>query len=110
MMCIYTCIKYFPVVLVSLMSNISPLLIALMSYVLYRVALTCSELMILLVSFVGVIILVTGSIKNEHIDEEEVKEEKISEKQSYSTEQMIFPVICLILMPLNSAFISVYLR
>jgi drug/metabolite transporter (DMT)-like permease len=61
LMCLYVCIKHYPLVFVSLVQNISPLLIALFSYYFYRVGLSMHESWILLISFIGVIILVTGS-------------------------------------------------
>jgi drug/metabolite transporter (DMT)-like permease len=64
MMCIYYCIKYFPVVFVVLVQNISPLLLAVLSYWLYKVALSRLELVILVVSFIGVLILLSGSMNS----------------------------------------------
>ena len=61
-MCIYTCIKYFPVVFVSIVNNISPLLIAFLSFILYKVALSYLDLSVLLISFAGVVILITGTL------------------------------------------------
>jgi drug/metabolite transporter (DMT)-like permease len=61
MMCIYYCIKFFPVVFVVLVQNISPLLLAVLSYWLYKVALSRLEAAVLAVSFIGVLILLSGS-------------------------------------------------
>jgi drug/metabolite transporter (DMT)-like permease len=62
MMCIYYCIKFFPVVFVVLVQNISPLLLAVLSYWLYKVALSRLEAAVLVVSFIGVLILLSGSM------------------------------------------------
>jgi drug/metabolite transporter (DMT)-like permease len=59
---------FFPVVFMTLIQNLSPLLIALFSYVLYRVKLNLIEVGVLITSFVGFIILVTGSFE-ESIEE-----------------------------------------
>jgi drug/metabolite transporter (DMT)-like permease len=64
MMCIYYCIKYFPVVFVVLVQNISPLLLAVLSYWLYKVVLSRLEVVILVVSFLGVLILLSGSMNS----------------------------------------------
>jgi drug/metabolite transporter (DMT)-like permease len=68
---------FFPVVFMTLIQNLSPLLIALFSYMLYRVKLNLIEIGVLITSFVGFIILVTGSFK-ESIEESDVN--KQSEK------------------------------
>jgi drug/metabolite transporter (DMT)-like permease len=61
MFCSYFAIKYFPLVLVSLVSNITPLLVALFSYILYRVGLSRMDIANLIISFIGVAILITGT-------------------------------------------------
>ena len=57
----YFAIKYFPLVSVSLVSNISPLLVALFSYILYKVALQKLDIINLIISFIGVTLLITGT-------------------------------------------------
>ena len=61
MFCSYFAIKYFPLVLVSLVTNITPLLVALFSYILYRVGLSRMDIANLIISFIGVAILITGA-------------------------------------------------
>ena len=61
MFCSYFAIKYFPLVLVSLVTNITPLLVAVFSYFLYRVALSKMDIANLIISFFGVAILITGA-------------------------------------------------
>ena len=60
-MALYTCIKYFPLVLVSLVSNIAPLLIALFSWLYFQVSLSKMDLWILIISFGGVVLLISSS-------------------------------------------------
>ena len=62
MMCIYYCIKFFPVVFVVLVQNISPLILAVLSYGLYMVTFSRLEAAVLAVSFIGVLILLSGSM------------------------------------------------
>ena len=63
--CTYTCVKYLPLVFVSLVSNLSPLLTALFSYLFYRIGLTKLDTLVLIISFGGVALLVTGSLSQE---------------------------------------------
>ena len=58
---LYTCIRYFPLVLVSLISNIAPLLVALLSWFFFKVKLTRLNLAVLFISFAGVILLILSS-------------------------------------------------
>jgi drug/metabolite transporter (DMT)-like permease len=60
MFCSYFAIKYFPLVLVSLVTNITPLLVALVSYFLYKVGLARMDIANLILSFLGVAILISG--------------------------------------------------
>lgn len=53
------------------------------------------------VSFLGIIVLITGTIS---------KEGQSSENSEFTLTQLIFPCICLILMPFNGAIISIMLR
>lgn len=61
MVAIYTSIKSFPLVYVSLVSNLTPLLTAVASYFLFKKGLSKLETTILIVSFCGVTLLITGS-------------------------------------------------
>ena len=71
-MCIYTSIKYFPLVIVSLVQNIAPLMIALFSFIFFKVGLSRLDIAILLISFIGVIVLITGTIVPTKIGNEEI--------------------------------------
>jgi drug/metabolite transporter (DMT)-like permease len=61
MFCNYLAIKYFPLVFVSLVTNIAPLLVALFSFILYKIALQKVDILNLIISFLGVTLLITGS-------------------------------------------------
>jgi len=60
MFCSYFAIKYFTLVLVSLVTNITPLLVALFSYIWYKVGLSRMDIANLILSFLGVAILISG--------------------------------------------------
>ena len=64
-MCLYTSIKYFPLVITSLVQNTTPLLIALFQWKLHSVKLSNLDKATLGVSFIGVIVLVTGTISKD---------------------------------------------
>lgn len=59
---IYTSIKYLPLVYASLIQNLSPLYIALFSCVFLKKGLSKLDTAVLLVSFLGVIIMITGKL------------------------------------------------
>lgn len=63
MYCAYLSIKYFPLVFVSLITNIAPLILAVFAYLLYREKLSALDIFNLLVSFLGVAILITGTLE-----------------------------------------------
>ncbi len=68
MVCVYTAVKYLPLVYISLVNTLGPLLIAVLSYFILRVALSKLDITILLVSFFGVIILITGTLNEEEFE------------------------------------------
>jgi len=61
LMCVYTSVKYLPLVYVSLVSNIGPLFIAIFSWLKFNKGLNWNEIITLIVSFIGVCVLVTGN-------------------------------------------------
>lgn len=71
------------------------MLVALTSYALYKQALSRTDTSVLLVTFIGVIMLVTGGAKKENIDEEKLVNLVV----------MILPTILLVLMPVNECSI-----
>ena len=90
MFCTYYVIKYFPLVYVSIVANTAPLLIAFFAFLIYRERLTSLDIAVLLVSFLGVSVLITGSLEKETPSEETVQ-----------TASIILPVILLIVLPFN---------
>lgn len=60
MFCTYYVIKYFPLVYISLVANTAPLLIAFFAFLFYQEKLTKLDVAILIVSFLGVAVLITG--------------------------------------------------
>ena len=64
LVCIYTSVKYLPLVYVSLSSNMGPLVTALFSYFLIRVPVAKIDVIVLIVSFIGVAILITGTVQD----------------------------------------------
>ncbi len=92
--------------IVSIIWNISPLLTAVFSYFLYRVNLSRLDLCILLISFIGVMILIYGTIKPGIGDDNNVEEYK----SQYSKTDLIIPTICLIIIPFNSVCNRLFLR
>jgi len=62
-LCIYYSLKHLPLVVVSLVTNLSPITIAILSYLVLKERLARIDVVILVVSFAGVIILILGSVK-----------------------------------------------
>ena len=60
MLAIYRSIKYFPLIFVSLISNLTPLLTAILSFFILKEKLAKLDIIILFVSFIGVTLLITG--------------------------------------------------
>jgi len=89
------------VVFVNLVHNISPLLLAVLSYWLYKVALTRLEIVVLAVSFIGVSLIISGSL-NENT--------KSTNNSDISNWQMVLPILCMIVIPINGACIGLTLR
>lgn len=100
--CGYFAIKYFPLVFVSLVTNLAPLLVALFSYLLYRVGLAKLDIVILLVSFFGVTLLITGSPPSSNQDS--------SALSNATFKELILPSILLLCLPFNQCSIQLFLR
>ena len=62
-LCTFTAIKYFPLVIVSLISNIYPLLVALFGYILYKEVISRFDKVVLFVSFIGVNFIISGAFQ-----------------------------------------------
>ena len=57
---IYTSVKSLPLVLVGVVTNLSPLLTAVLSFFILKKALTSVDAVALVASFTGVVLLITG--------------------------------------------------
>ncbi len=95
--CNYLTIKIFPLVFVSLVTNIAPLLVAVFSYILYKIALKQIDIINLIVSFIGVTLLITGSAQDPNSDP--------STTASLSFTELIIPSILLLCIPINQCSI-----
>ncbi len=60
MICVQTAIKGLPPVYVALSSNISPLLITVSSYFFFKKIIPKLDILVLIISFIGVAILISG--------------------------------------------------
>jgi drug/metabolite transporter (DMT)-like permease len=99
MFCQYYTIKYFPLVIVSLMQNMAPLLVALTSFLLYKLPLSRMDTSVLLVCFIGVILIVTGNAaKSKDLD-------MSTEDMAEAAAKMIIPSVLLVMMPINECSI-----
>lgn len=96
LVCIYTAAKALPLITVTLVQNLSPLVTAVLSYLLLKKGLTILDSGVLIVSFLGVVILITGSMTTEHHDP----------WVNPANESLLWPIISLALYPfLNSGAI-----
>ena len=101
MFCNYLAIKYFPLVFVSLVTNIAPLLVALFSYIIYKIALQKIDIINLFVSFAGVALLITGSAA----EPEGSSTDPSHQTANLSFTQLIIPSILLLFIPINQCSI-----
>ncbi len=60
MFLLYHGTKYLPLVLVALIVNLMPLFTAILGYYYLKERLTCLEIVVLIVSFIGVGVLILG--------------------------------------------------
>ena len=58
---LYTTIKYFPLVFLALITATGPLLTAVLSYFMLGVGLSKFDIGVLLVTFAGIVVMITGS-------------------------------------------------
>jgi drug/metabolite transporter (DMT)-like permease len=98
--CVYTSVKYLPLVYVSLVSNIGPLFIAIFSWLLFKKGLNRNETITLIVSFIGVCILVTGNTS-------QTDNTLINEQQPSS---LWFPILLLFFIPILTGTLSMTQR
>ncbi|TNV77077.1 hypothetical protein FGO68_gene5109 [Halteria grandinella] len=98
LICVYTSIKYLPLVYIALSQNMSPLLTALLSYLFLKKGLNILDTLVLLVSFGGVALLITGA---------QYSGPQTSVEQSVS---LVLPIFTMLMIPVLSAFSSIQLR
>jgi drug/metabolite transporter (DMT)-like permease len=72
MVIIYTSIKEFPLVYVSLVSNTTPIVTAVASYMIFKVKLSKIDIVVLIISFIGVLLLIFGEPAKVINNEEDV--------------------------------------
>jgi drug/metabolite transporter (DMT)-like permease len=63
MSCLYYAIKYLPLVVASLIQNLSPIFTAIFSYVMLKKGLTPLKIAVLIISFAGVVVMLTGKLE-----------------------------------------------
>jgi drug/metabolite transporter (DMT)-like permease len=86
LVCIYTSVKYLPLVYVALVSNLTPLVTALFSYMFLKKGLNRLDTLVLFVSFAGVVLLITCNQEAESVSKP---------MQNWSI--LIIPIITLLL-------------
>ncbi|CDW82674.1 membrane protein [Stylonychia lemnae] len=96
---VYYALRYLPLVFVALVMNLSPIFIAILSYLVLKEQLMRIDIIILGVSFIGVIILVSGSINSENVSQSKIEDTS-----------NIFAWIALFLIPFSAAINAVNQR
>jgi drug/metabolite transporter (DMT)-like permease len=97
---VYTAAKVFPLITVTLVQNMSPLITALMSYFYLKKGLTPMESSVLIISFTGVVVLITGSL------EEDQQDPWINP----GNQSLFLPIVCLVLYPFLSSSATILTR
>ena len=100
LVCIYTSVKYLPLVYTALTSNLGPLLTALGSYFFFKKGLTRIEIVVLLVSFLGVVVMILGSFEAESAPSTSVPQDV----------SLWLPILCMLAVPVLGASQSLVLR
>jgi drug/metabolite transporter (DMT)-like permease len=96
---IYTSVKSLPLVLVGVVTNLSPLLTAVLSFFILKKALTSVDAVALVASFIGVVLLITGG--------ETQQEEIVANKNEGS---MVIPIIALLSVPIILSVVALLSR
>lgn len=96
---IYTSVKSLPLVLVGVVTNLSPLLTAVLSFFILKKALTTVDAVALVASFIGVVLLITGG--------ETQPEEIVTNKNEGS---MVIPIIALLSVPIILSVVALLSR
>ena len=96
---IYTAVKPLPLVLVGVVTNLSPLLTAVLSFFILKKALTTVDAVALVASFTGVLLLITGG--------EAQPEEVVTNIHEGS---MVIPIIALLSVPIILSAVALLSR
>jgi drug/metabolite transporter (DMT)-like permease len=121
LVCIYTSVKYLPLVYVALSSNMGPLVTALFSCFFIKVPVQKIDIMVLIISFIGVALLITGAISGstEITDASVIVPDVATTEPSVSVDQnaslvqsasLIIPIIAMLGLPIMGAAQSILLR
>ena len=108
--CVYTSVKFLPLVYVSLSSNLGPLLVALFAYFYYGIPVSKIDVIILIVCFIGVAILITGTVQDpSFVDSSSFETAAISSVEGFAIEKnvsntfLIIPIIAMLGIPIIGA-------
>ena len=102
LVCIYTSVKYLPLVYTSLTSNLGPLLTAVFSYIFLKKGLSKLDLIILVVSFLGVMIMIWGSFQSDSPSP--------TTNPGLQPASLWIPVLAMLAVPILAASQSIVLR
>ena len=89
---LYTALKHLPLVVVALTQNMAPLFTVLFSCMFFRIRIACFDVGILMVTFGGVVLMLSGIVDNSE-----------RENPTQDLVSLIVPIVCLILMPILMA-------
>lgn len=115
--CLYTAIKYLPLVVASLIQNLSPLFIAIFSCIFLKNGLTKLKTAVLIVSFIGVVVMITGKLEltyqlfdpDPDLMEDDVIENdnSLTDDLKQITVSLVIPIIMMLCVPIMNAFITI---
>jgi drug/metabolite transporter (DMT)-like permease len=115
--CLYTAIKYLPLVVASLIQNLSPLFTAIFSCIFLKKGLTKLKTAVLIVSFIGVVVMLTGKLEltlqifdpDPDIMEDDVDEDEktLTDEFKQITVSLIVPITMMMCVPIMNAFITI---
>jgi drug/metabolite transporter (DMT)-like permease len=97
--CIYTSVRYLPLVYVALVSNLGPLFTALCSYYYLKKGLSRLDQIILLISFVGVILLITGDVSKTNT--------LVDPNNETGNVSLVLPIFCVLMVPVLTGTLAI---
>jgi drug/metabolite transporter (DMT)-like permease len=101
LVCIYTSVKYLPLVYTSLTSNLGPLLTAVFSYIFLKKGLSKIDVVILVISFLGVVFMILGSFQSDS---------PAPTNPGLQPASLWIPVLAMLAVPILAASQSIVLR